>query len=597
MRDHYPAAPETEDSIPVDVDITGIARTVFAAYGLRGVRLSTEPGGTYCKPLESGGICINIDPSEIAGDHELTPDIVLAASVHEIGHALKTIEGGRQSHSRKDHFFWNLTEDIEIDTNARRLPAVDEPMVELYQTVMPDKIADQTADPLASQLMYGLRMQQVLGEQPLLDPRVTAMINSLRNYTTGSGDMFDIIDVMTDPSTSLADQRRIARRYLKPLYDELVEVDQQEGRGEQLEQAMEDYEKTHAHDDDIAHADSGGESSDNASSSPTLAEQIQEAIDQATAQSDGSNDSEADQESDDSTTADNSESDDDVPDAETIAHTAGRIAGEMNLPPAQAADYLELALAHQDTIRGVAAVFKQLARPTHASQRMTYQRRRSSDGPILHNAALGELVLSQQLGTPAKAIWRPVDRQAEREKLAFGGLDIHLLIDASFSMKSVAPEATAMAISLLEGLELARTQVAKDNQLKQPDVRTHVVAFGSSAAEIAPLSHATTQPQKGQVYSSLIAPSAYSTLVDDALRLCMPNGDRDAIILIVSDGAFDDHSVATSTVNSLPDNTYIGQFIIGDHVAITPNHQSITDTRLLPSQLLGVLHSYIRRYQ
>ena len=154
-----------------------------------------------------------------------------------------------------------------------------------------------------------------------------------------------------------------------------------------------------------------------------------------------------------------------------------------------------------------------------------------------------------------------------------------------------------MAISLLEGLELARTQVAKDNHLKQPDVRTHVVAFGSSATEIAPLSHATTQPQKGQVYSSLIAPSAYSTMVDNALRLCTSNGDRDTIILIVSDGAFADHSVATSTVSSLPDNTYVGQFIVGNHAAITPNHQNITDTRLLPSRLLGVLHNYIRRYQ
>ena len=597
MHDQPPIVAETQDTMSADVDIIDIAQTVFAAHGLRGVQLSTKPGRTYCEPLKPGGICINIDPSEIAGDHELTPTAVLAASVHEIGHALKTIEGGRQSHSRKDDFFWNLAEDIEIDTNARRLPAVDEPMVELYQTVMPDKIADQTADPLASQLMYGLRMQQVLGEQPLLDPRVTAMIDNLRSYTTANGDMFDIINVMTDPSTSLADQRRIARRYLKPLYDELVEADQQEGRGEQLEQAMEDYEKTHAHSDDVEHGDSNNESSDDASSSPTLAEQIQEAIDQATAQGDESNDSEAGQESDGSTAADNSESDDDVPDAETIAHTAGRIAGEMNLPPAQAAHYLELALAHQDTIRGVAAAFKQLARPTHASQRMTYQRRRSSDGPILHNAALGELVLSQQLGTPAKAIWRPVGRQAEPEKLAFGGLDIHLLIDVSGSMTPVAPEATAMAISLLEGLELARTQVAKDNHLKQPDVRTHVVAFGSSATEIAPLSHATTQPQKGQVYSSLIAPAARATLINDALRLCMPNGDRDAIILIVSDGAFADHSVATSTINSLSDNTYVGQFIIGDHAAITPNHQNITDTRLLPSHLLGVLYSYIRRCQ
>lgn len=601
MHDRHPTEVETKDPIPTDIDITDIAQTVLAAHGLRGVQLSTEPGGTSCHPLESGGIRINIDPSELAGDHELTPDAVLAASVHEIGHALRTIEGGNPSYGKIDGFFWNLIEDINIDTNARRLPAVDQPMVMLYQSVMPDKITDQTADPLASQLMYGLRIQQVLGEQPLLEPRIATMIDSLRHHTAANGDTFDIIAVMSDPATSFASQRHIANRYIKPLYDELVTTDQQEGRGGQLEQTIEDYEKTHTHGDTSDHSDND-EPSDDEASSPTLAEQIQQAIEQSTAKADESNTDQTGQndDSEGSATAADTANDDTSPtDAETIARAAGRIAREMNLPPDQAAGYLELALANQAVIRGVAKVFKQLARPTDATQRMTYQRGRSSDGPILHTAALGELVLSQQLGIPAESIWRSVGRSATHEKMAFGGLDIHLLVDVSGSMKRVAPQATAMAISLLEGWELACAQVAKDNQLKQPDVRTHIVAFGSNAAEIAPLGRGTTQPQKGQVYSSLISPKARSTLINDALQLCSgdTNQERDSLILIVSDGEFADHTAAVSTVNSLPITSYVGQFIIGDHDAITPNYQNITTATDLPAHLLGVLGNYMRRYQ
>lgn len=582
-----------EHSLPLEaIDIHKIAHGVFAAHGVRGVRLTIADGGTYCQSEERGGITINIDPSEIAGGHELAPDLVLAAAVHEIGHAIDVIEEGSARRSRTDHFFWNLVDDIVIDTNARRIAAVDQPMEKLYRTVIANKIANQTTDPLASQLMYGMRIGQVLGEQPLLDERVQVMVDGLRSHTAGDGTVFDIIAVLADASTTLRDRRAIAKRYIKPLYDELLETDRSEGRSEQLEQSMAEYEQTHAHHDN----NTDGQPGEN-QPAPSLPEQISQAIeDAAKSKPDNSAEQSGDMHSE---PTDDSEGENE-PSTEAKSKAAGRIAAEMNLSPADAAGYLDLALTHQATIRGVADVFKQLARPTAATQRMTYQRRRTSDGPIIHTAALGDIVLGQQLGVRSTHIWRDVRRSAERQTRAFGGLDIHLLVDVSSSMQSVAPEATAMAISLLEGLGLARTQVAKDNQLKQPDVRTHVVAFGSSTEEVAPLSHHTTLQQKGIAYSNLMRPNARSTLINDALLNCRPTPDqseRDHIILIVSDGAFGDHADAVKTVETLPKNAYVGQLIIGTYDAITPNSQTITNTIELPAHLLRVLQQYVQKYQ
>ena len=577
--DHEPASALSE------VDISRIANRVFASHGMRGIRLTIADGGTYCRAEDSGGMTINIDPSEIANGHELTPDQVLAAAVHEIGHAIDTIEGGRVKHSHTDRFFWNLIDDIAIDAGARRIPAVNKPMENLYRTAMADRITDQTTKSLASQLMYGMRIGQVLGEKPLLDKRVQAMIDGLRKYTASDGTKHDIIASLAGESTNLLERREIAGRYIKPLYDELLAIDRSEGRSDQLDTEMAEYKQTHAHHDD---------QTNEGQSTASLPEQISQAVENMT-KSISDDVAEGTDGTQDKTPA-NSVNDNELSE-ETKAKAAGRMASEMQLSPADATGYLELALTYKEVIRGIAKVFQQLARPTSATQRMTYGRRKVSDGPIIHTAAISDIALGQQIGIPPTHIWRGVIRSAERRTKEFGGLDIHLLVDVSGSMAPIAPEATAMAVSLLEGLKLAQAQVTRSSRLRQPDVRTHIVAFGSSTHEITPLSHSTTLQQMGLVYSNLMAPNAWATLINDALRSCRPSSnqaDRDSIILIVSDGVFGDHDDAIQTVETLPGNVYVGQLIIGDYRPITPNFQSIVDVAKLPEHLLHVLRQYIK---
>ena len=117
-------------------------------------------------------------------------------------------------------------------------------MADLYHQVMSEEINNLAATPLSNQLMYSIRIGQVLGAQPAVDERVDQMIDSLRNHEN-DGQTFDVIDIMTQPNTSLAQMRQIAEQFIKPLYDQLLEQDQQDGRDDEVQQAIDNYEQSH----------------------------------------------------------------------------------------------------------------------------------------------------------------------------------------------------------------------------------------------------------------------------------------------------------------------------------------------------------------
>lgn len=605
-------------------DIEEVANAIFGTYGVRGVTLTAETGQkTWCGAQKNGGIHINIDPDELGGEQTLTPEAIKAAVAHEMGHALFMLEdpgAANRKRSRTDHFFNNLTEDVVIDSRLRRFPALEKPMADLYHQVMNDMIEDLTVTPLSNQLMYGIRIGQVLGLRPAVDERVSQMIDSLRSHNI-NGRTFDIIDTMTQPNTSLSQMRQIAERFVKPLYDQLLKQDQQDGRDDDIQQAIDNYEQSHgAHGSSEQNEDDGNSGTPNDENDgedvtdqpKSLPEQIKEAIEQAAENAkengdDSGEDSDSKNNSGENTDQ-NSEksrgesgddgSETDHPTAEELSQAAGSLAKEMKLSLSDAEGYLQMALEHQQTILGVAEVFKQLARPTKGTQRMTNVRGRSQDGVTLHTDATPELAIQEASGLPAKAIWQDIARRATRQTLDFGGLDIHLLVDVSASMKGDSAHcATATAVCLLEGLNLAKAQIAKENSYQMPDVRTHVVAFGSSAVELSPLNHQTDPVNLGRTYHSLMNPESNSTLVSGAIEMSQTPPERDGITLIVSDGHFSDKNRAKAVVDQQPENHYIGQFVIGGNGSpITENYHELSNPHVLPNTLLSVLQKYIRRY-
>ncbi len=649
------------ESIPSPLDtrseLEAVARVIFATYGVRGVQLTMEAGKkTWCSALKTGGIQINIDPDQIAGGKNLTPDIMMAAVGHELGHTIDMLEDPGAAHeerSETDNFFYNLLDDTVIDSRLRRFPRLEQPMTDLYHEVMGSDVTDLTSTPLTNQLMYGMRIGQVLGQQPKVDERVADILTRLNNYTTPDGETVNVIDILTLPSTTLADRRIIADAVIKPLFDELLKQDEQDGRQDEINQAIEDYHQSHdSHGNDSQETESADDSKHNQTeaSGKSLPEQIKEAIEQAAkggGESDmgedgeeggggerdmgedggggerdmgedggggerdmgedgeeGGEDTNWSEKSSDKQSSENDQNDGEKADIheEAFSDAAGSLAKEMNLPLPDAENYLRIAQEHQAVIRDVAEVFKQLARPTRGLQRITNARGRSTDGALLHNSSISDLTLQETTGLPAKHIWQKTARRATRETLDFGGLDIHLLIDTSGSMiwENRATDATAAAVCLIEGLNLAKMQIAKANSYQMPDVRTHVVAFGSDAVEVAPLAHKISPPELGQMYSALMQPNAYSTLINEALLACSSTpATRDSIVLIISDGNIFDSEIAVQTINSLPPNTYVAQFIIGDDMnatALTDNTERLADSHELPHKLLLTLQNYTTRY-
>lgn len=602
-------------------ELEKIANTMFATYGVRGVQLTMESGKkTWCGALKTGGIQINIDPDEMAHGKELTPEAMMAAVSHELGHAKDMLENPAKAYvklSKTDCFFYNLLDDTVIDSRLRRFPRLEQPVADLYHEVMNNQITDLTQTPLSNQLMYGMRIGRVLGQQPAVDERVKNMLDSLRNYTTPNRDAVDVVDILTLGNTSLAERRAIADSVIKPLYDELVEQDRQDGRDNDINELIDMYEQSHGN-----HGDDGSEDTDDSKSNQTeqsrksLPEQIKDAIEQSAKDGGEISEDEADNEAgenkasdadqnskNDSTASENSDSQhNEQQDTETPADIAGSLAAEMQLPLPDAEKYLYMVIKHQAIIRSTAEVFKQLAHLTKGARRLTNARGRSLDGTLLHVDSIADLALQESAGLPARQIWQQAKRRATRETVDFGGLDIHLLIDASGSMRHNhrAVDATATAVCLIEGLKLAKMQIAKANKYQMPDVRTHVVAFGSSAVEVSPLAYQISQPELGQMYSTLMNPNAGATLINDALISC--NGtppERDSIIFIVSDGGIFDDNIAAQTIQCQSPNTYVGQFIIGNNqgaAKLTENAEELSDSRLLPEKLLAVLRNHTMRY-
>ncbi len=289
-----------------------------------------------------------------------------------------------------------------------------------------------------------------------------------------------------------------------------------------------------------------------------------------------------------------------------MAKLAGMVARDMELDERDSEEYVESLNKWGQTIRDTAKVFLQLAAPTTSTMSPRYDSQPMSEGVRLHPGRLPKAALQLETGRE-QSVWQPVERRAKRETVAFGGLDIHLLVDVSGSMSfdGKAESAAASAQILLEAIQLARYETMQaGSQLQQPDVRTQVIAFGSSSEVLAPLALQPTEPEKGTVFSNLLRPDSPSTLIGGALahvhEATVANPERESITIIVSDGIFHDHDGAEQQVASLPRQAHVTHIVIGDDEVdefISPNHRKIQDPSELPQNLYEVLSGRIRQMQ
>jgi len=624
--------PEVESLYP-QLNEVALRQDIYqlgALNGLSGFEVAITPGaGTSCAVTQGERLLITVDPIQIVvGDEHKTPleqqappEVTgLFMIGHEFGHARDYMDPQFRVPNKRtaaSDFFDCLIDDTVIDTRNRRVPLFDAHADNIYSHQMP---RDMTGNPKHTQLMFGIRLSTVMKEPDFaVDPKVAELLASLKQYEK-DGKLIDIPFAMTDPRVSLHERRRIAELYIKPHYDALLKADEQEraDRGDSqpgdFSDAYEEYEEAvhhHAQQGDSqennteAKEAGNGAPKDQGRPSAGLPQDLAEQIAQAMQQIANAKQSQKDKAAQDAQTQANKESEAANEQKQSrSSELAGSLAKEMQLSQGNAQRYVNSLERWSNTISQVADVLMQLAAPANVIMSPRYKPTAHTEGVRLHPRTMAAVAL--QLATDQEqAIWQPVARQAHRQDVTFGGLDIHLLVDVSNSMAGQNAQCAAdTSLCLIEGLQLARYKVSRKNgQYHQPDVRTQVIAFGSGTEVLSPLAHEPTPQAKGSTYTNVLAAPSANTLVSGALghvqRAAAARPKRDVITLIISDGIFGDAAQAKEIVNSLPASAHVTQLVIGDEerrdLYITKNHELVSDPTVLPEKLYGVLADYIRR--
>lgn len=595
-------------------------------------------------------------PEQAGQGGETDSRYTLYAAAHELGHGNDYADPEWVDVKRgpSEDFFWNVVDDTVINTRLRRVPMLDSVTDDIYGKVL-FPTDDLTEAPKHVQLMYGMLLGTVTNNPlPKVDPQVKEKLDELTSHEA-NGQVFDIFQTLADPRTTLRERRAIANHFVMPAYKELLEQDQQEQEqqqaedgeqgdqgdqgnqngeqgfqdqyqqyedamhgegephehdpGEQQQQSGQSGEGNDREDGDAGEQDAGDGDGEDDEHDHSHARQIAEIL---KAQAKEEAEQKSKQDSNDASPGDTHSSavkgETDTNEAdhqEALGNLAGAVAGEMNLNPGDAKKYVESLDEWSDTIRDTAAVFLKLAAPTTATMSPRYDSQAMTEGIRLHPRNLAKAAL--QLETDGgQAIWQQIERRANQQRVAFGGLDIHLLVDVSVSMSENGKAARAAACSqiLLEGVQLARHQVMQaGSQLEQPDVRTQVVAFGAGTEVLAPLTLQPTGPQKGAVFSNLLRPNSGNTLVSGALshvqEAAAKYPERESIAVIISDGIFGDFEAAKKLVESLPEQAYVAHLVIGRDVEefISPHNEVITNPASLPASLYKTLASRIQTMQ
>ncbi len=603
-------------------------RQLGLLYGISGLEVVTRPGAGWSCAKTEHGLTVTIDPQQtIEGNGvdaavpetdrpEVSPEVTsLFITAHELGHANDFLDPNwRRSSQPKPSrdFFDCLVDDTVIDKRNRRVPLLDAHADDVYSHQIP---SDLTELPQHVQLLYGMRVGTVVKEPSLtMDESVSGILNSLVKYEK-NGQVFNILDVLTDPRTSLAERRRIADKFILPHFEALLEEDKQEqdggnqsesGDGEgDFQDIYDAYEQAvHGHQQGDGEGEQSSRAQAEASGQPSnggsLSEQIAEAIKEAAAEQQAKNAAKANAQ----TSSAKATEEDAAQHEAQLSELAGTVAAEMQLSAGDAESYVRSLDQWTPTIKEVASVFMKLAAPANVIMSPRYATGAHTEGVRLHPRTMARVAL-QLDADQDQAIWQPIVREAHRQEVTFGGLDVHLLVDVSGSMAGAKAQCAAdTALCLVEGLQLARHNVARTaGKFHQPDVRTQIIAFGSGTEVLSPLSEAPTGQQKGKTYTNLLEADSSSTLVNGALesvkQASTVKPKRDAIAIIVSDGHFGDHDKALATVASMPKSVYVAHLVIGGDVQtfISDNHEAVGNPSVLPGKLHGILADYIRRSQ
>ena len=277
----------------------------------------------------------------------------------------------------------------------------------------------------------------------------------------------------------------------------------------------------------------------------------------------------------------------------TMVEQAGSIAFSDESPEAGA--YEDSILQQRAVIDEIADILSLIATPQEQLSVPRYDPRLAHAGTRMHPSALVNAAIQLQSGQE-RALWQRPKRTVRPQNMHFQGLDIFLLLDVSISMTGDnANNAAAMAVCLVEGLELAEKSIASDPKRDAMDVRTQLIAFGEGWAPLTPLESTHDLDRKRFMHAQLLNPQSEQTLIAEALCHVREHAcafpSRDVLCLVVSDGLFADGLQARKQAMGMPASVYLAHINIGDFsgLPLTEHFETIRDASALPDKLYAVL--------
>ncbi|HYH35962.1 MAG TPA: hypothetical protein VD706_00505 [Candidatus Saccharimonadales bacterium] len=499
-----------KETFPESLDPVSLERSMHMLghiWGVNGLEVAIEPGaGASCGPTQRGGIRITLDPQQILEGNpenqtvliEIPPEVTaLFIGGHELGHGRDMMdpEAVLKPRSDAEQFFECLIDDTVIDKRNRLVPLLDSYADDIYGMQMPQDLTDK---PKHVQLMYGIRISEVIGDPDIpMDPDVQRIITDLREYEQ-DGAVFDILATLTDSRTSLSERREIAQRFIWPEYHALLEQDKQdEGDNADSENGdfqgeYEEYQQAvHGHRPESESQDGQPEQSPGQAQEESGSDNEEEGAMQEGEDSGESTQKDNPSKGDGEESGQEQNQDDDEADEGTDAEAlAGQIAqviqeyerlaeqeaGEIDSEAAlQAMEDVEEPETDATSQLVIGRRMEQVEELTEILQReMKLDKHEAKDyvyslekwQRIIHEvanvflklAAPGDVIMSPRYQRRAQSegvrlhpgaaaslavqlatgqeqnIWQPVERQGHRQEVTFNGLDFYFLGDRSCSM-------------------------------------------------------------------------------------------------------------------------------------------------------------------
>lgn len=270
-----------------------------------------------------------------------------------------------------------------------------------------------------------------------------------------------------------------------------------------------------------------------------------------------------------------------------------RLRAELGLDESDFASYMAARAKFANEILALQDLLLQL-RHDRQNEFLAPGRDVAARGHRIKVEKLVRAIASQALGDQPD-IWK-TPTMSENIEHEFDGLDMYLLCDVSGSMSGEkADGAAAASVVLEEGLLGSSSQMAGEHT---PLVRLQIQAFGAGHEMLCKLTDEPSMKDLGRTYSSLKNPTSGDTQVSGALSVIKPEKGRLSVVVVVSDGAFHDNSLAKQEGKKLADqNAAIIQLVFGGaqvgKLAENAHTINLTTPRDLPEQLLNLLPELI----